>query len=335
MLGSMALWGERPMTDKRFFSASGPFALHEIATQVGAEIAQPDRAGLILRDVAELSSASDGDISVFCDAGHAASFAASHASVIVTSSQLSTHPHNGCALLLTPNPRAAFAQIGQMFYPATRQGDIHTTAVIGEGAIIGARTRIGANAVIGAGVTIGEDCNIGAGSVITHALVGNKVSIGYNVSIGQEGFGYLPGPKGLLKIAQLGRVVIEDGVEISSNCAIDRGGLGDTRIGMGTVIGDLVHIAHNVVIGKMCVIAGQVGIAGSTILDDYVMMGGQVGISDHLHIGKGAKIAAKSGVIRDIPAGQAVAGYPALPSRQWHRQTVALARLIAGKCRGE
>lgn len=322
------------MTDKRFFSASGPFSLHEIASHVGAEIAQPERGELMLRDVAELASASNGDVSVFCDAAHAASFAASHASVIVTSGKLSTHPHNGCALLIAANPRATFAQIGQMFYPRPHQGYIHPSAVIGEGATIGARTRVGPNVVIGDGVIIGEDCTIGAGSVITHALIGDRVSIAYNVSIGQEGFGYLPGPKGLQKIAQLGRVVIEDSVEISSNCAIDRGGLGDTRIGMGTVIGDLVHIAHNVVIGKMCVIAGQVGIAGSTVLDDYVMMGGQVGISDHLHIGKGAKIAAKSGVIRDIAAGETVAGYPALPSRQWHRQTVALAKLIARKCSG-
>lgn len=323
------------MTDKRFFSASGPYALHEIASHVGAQMAQPERGGLMLRDVAELSSAADGDVSVFCDAAHAAFFATSHASVIVTSEKLSAHPHNGCALLISANPRAAFARIGQMFYPASRQGDIHASAVIGEDAKIGARTRIGANVVIGPGVMIGEDCTIGAGSVITHAMIGDRVSIAYNVSIGQEGFGYLPGPKGLLKISQLGRVIIEDEVEISSNCAIDRGGLGDTRIGMGTVIGDLVHIAHNVVIGKMCVIAGQVGIAGSTVLDDHVMIGGQAGISDHLHIGKAAKIAAKSGVIRDIAAGEIVAGYPALPSRQWHRQTVALAKLIAGKRRGE
>ena len=104
-------------------------------------------------------------------------------------------------------------------------------------------------------------------------------------------------------------------------------GVGELVIGAGTVIGDLVHIAHNVRIGKMCVIAGQVGIAGSTVLEDHVMMGGQVGIADHLTIGKGARIAAKSGVIRDIAAGETVAGYPALPSRQWHRQTVALAKL--------
>lgn len=322
------------MTDKRFFQPSGPFALEQIAARLGAELVRPEAANLVIHDVADLASAGDGDISVFCDASHAEAFAQSHASAIVTSRTLSEFPHNGCALLLTDNPRGVFAGIGRLFHPARDPGGIHPSAVIGGTARIGASTRIGANAVIGDGVEIGMHCEIGPGSVITHALIGDKVRIGYNCSIGQEGFGYMPGARGIEKIAQLGRVVIGDDVEISSNCAIDRGALGDTHIGAGTVIGDLVHIAHNVRIGKMCVIAGQVGIAGSTMLGDQVMMGGQVGIADHLTIGKGARIAAKSGVIRDVAAGETVAGYPALPSRQWHRQTVALARLVLKKCAG-
>ena len=322
------------MTDKRFFRPSGPFALAQIAARLGAELVRPETANLVIHDVADLAGAGDGDISVFCDASHAATFASSHASAIVTSRALSEFPHNGCALLLTDNPRSAFAGIGRMFHPASDRGDIHPSAVIGKTARIGAGTRIGAHVVIGEGTEIGDHCEIGPGSVVTHALIGNRVRIGYNCSIGQEGFGYLPGTRGIEKIAQLGRVIIGDGVEISSNCAIDRGTLGDTRIGAGTVIGDLVHIAHNVRVGKMCVIAGQVGIAGSTVLEDHVMMGGQVGIADHLTIGKGARIAAKSGVIRDVAAGEAVAGYPALPSRQWHRQTVALAKLALRKCTG-
>jgi UDP-3-O-[3-hydroxymyristoyl] glucosamine N-acyltransferase len=330
---ALASFGGSANDRQEIFQPAGPFALEQIAARLGAELVRPDTANLVIHDVADLASAGDGDISIFCDASHAADFAQSHASAIVTSRALSALPHNGCALLLTDNPRGVFAGIGRLFHPASDHGEIHPSAMIGKTARIGAGTRIGAQAVIGDGVEIGTHCEIGPGSVITHALIGDKVRVGYNCSIGQEGFGYLPSARGVEKIAQLGRVVIGDGVEISSNCTIDRGALGDTCVGPGTVIGDLVHIAHNVRIGKMCVIAGQVGIAGSTVLGDHVMMGGQVGIADHLTIGKGAKIAAKSGVIRDIAAGETVAGYPALPSRQWHRQTVALAKLVLKKCR--
>jgi UDP-3-O-[3-hydroxymyristoyl] glucosamine N-acyltransferase len=243
------------------------------------------------------------------------------------------------------NPRVAFAQIGHMFYPvdALDEGvhpsaDIHPTASIGLGSQIGsgvaigrdvnigARCRIGSNVVIGEGVVIGDDCVIDANATISHTMIGSRVHISSNVSIGGEGFGFVPGPNGLMRIAQLGRVIIGDGVEIGNNCAIDRGAMGDTVIGAGTVIDNLVHIAHNVRIGRHCVIAGQVGIAGSTTLGDGVMMGGQVGINDHLKVGSNARIAAKSGLIHDVADGEVVGGYPAVPIRQWHRQTIAQAK---------
>ncbi len=329
-----------PVSDIRFYRADGPFALGRLASEVGAELSHPERAAEMVRDIADLESAATGDVSVFSDSRHANAFAGSHASVIVTSRKLSDYPHNGSALLLTDDPRLVFARIAQIFYPrGTPQASVHprafvaasarigadTTiaagAVIGENVSIGSGCRIGANAVIEDGVAIGNDCSIGAGSCISHALIGHGVSIAFQTSIGSQGFGFVPGPKGLMRMSQVGRVLIEDKVDIGSNCAIDRGGLGDTVIGAGTAIDNLVQIGHNVRIGKSCVLAGQAGVAGSTTLGDYVMVGGGVSISDHLTIGNGAKIAGKSGVMRDVGPGETVAGYPAMPVRQWHRQT--------------
>jgi UDP-3-O-[3-hydroxymyristoyl] glucosamine N-acyltransferase len=342
------------MSDKRFFRAHGPFVLGQIAEQAGARLAVPEEAGILVRDVADLASASEGDVALFCDAAFADAFAHCHASAIVTSEKLAVYPHNGSAMLLADDPRAAFARIGQMFYPRrTSSGRIHpgasiaasaqigedveiaAGAVIGEFATIGARCRIGANAVIDTGVVIGEGSSVGANTSISHALIGRGVTIASNVTIGGEGFGFVPCSKGLMKVSQVGRVVIEDQVEIGSNCAIDRGCLGDTVIGAMTAIDNLVQIGHNVRIGKACAFAGQAGVAGSTIIGDGVMVGGAASISDHLVIGAGARIAGKSGVMRDVAPGEAVAGYPAVPARQWHRQTAALARLIARKWPGK
>ena len=335
------------MSDSRFFRAHGPFTFGQIAAAVGAELADPARSGETASDIADLEQAVPGEVSVFSDSRHAAAFAASQASLVVTSRKLAALPHNG-ALLLTDDPRLAFARIGQLFYPreapknfvharatvaanASIGADtaIAAGAVIGENVTIGPRCRIGANVVIEDGVAIGADAIIGANSTISHALIGDRVTIAFQVSIGSPGFGFVPGPKGLVRISQVGRVVIGDDADIGSNCAIDRGSLGDTVIGPMTALDNLVQIGHNVKIGRGCVFAGQAGVAGSTTIGDFVMVGGGVSISDHLTVGNGAKIAGKSGVMRDVAPGEVVAGYPAVPVRQWHRQTAALAKLVA------
>lgn len=308
------------------------------------------QADFLVRDVAALETAHEGDVSVFCDKQFAAALAGTHARAVVTERRLSRHAHNGAWLLFVANPRLAFAQIGHMFYPPDEpvensepQPPVHPTAtisagtqigcgaVIGAHAIIGERCLIGPNAVIGQGVVIGDDCAIGAGCVISHALIGARVMLDANVTIGSAGFSFVPSANGLMRVPQLGRVVIEDDVQFGANCAVDRGAIGDTVIGMGTVFDNLVHIAHNVKIGHHCVIAGQVGIAGSAVIGPGVMMGGQVGIADHLTVGAGARIAAKSGVMRDIAAGETVGGFPAMPLRQWHRHTLAVKKLVGGK----
>lgn len=338
------------MTDDRFFSRQGPFALGDIAAQAGARLSPDAPAGLLLRGVAALDAAGSDELSFFCDARKAEAFAASHAGAVITSERLSGHPHNGCWVLLADDPRLAFALVGRMFHPGDA-GDgridpaaridagavlgegcrVDAGAVIGPGARLGARCHVGANAVIGRSVVIGDGSVIGANAAISHAVIGARVRVGCGTVIGGEGFGVVAGPKGLLCSPQLGRVLIDDGVRIGGNCTIDRGAMEDTVIGAGTVLDNLVQIAHNVKIGRNCIFAGQAGVAGSTQIGDNVMVGGQVAISDHLCVGSNARIAGKSGVMRDIPAGGVFAGYPAVPVRQWHRQTTTLARSARGE----
>ena len=338
------------MTDPRFFHRSGPFSLSYIAQHVAAE--PPDAASrpMMIDDIAPLESAGWGQLTVFFDARYLDKFLASHASAIVTNRDLARHAPDRSGLLLVEQPRLAYAQIGHLFYPASPLvpgvsasalvdptaaiGDgcqIDAGAVISSGVKIGARCHIGCHAVLASGVVLGDDCVIGANTAISHALLGNRVRVETCVTIGSQGFGFVPAATGLLRMLQLGRVVIEHDVEIGANCAIDRGATGDTVIGAGTVIDNLVQIGHNVRLGRNCVLCGQVGIAGSTEIGDGVMIGGQVAISDHLTIGAGARIAGKSGVMRDVAPGEAVGGYPASPIRQWHRQSAGLVRLFQRK----
>jgi UDP-3-O-[3-hydroxymyristoyl] glucosamine N-acyltransferase len=183
--------------------------------------------------------------------------------------------------------------------------------------------------VVGPHSRIGRDCSIGPNVTLLNAFVGNRVIIHPGARIGQDGFGFAMGPKGHRKVPQVGRVIIQDDVEIGANTTIDRGASRDTVIGEGTKIDNLVQIAHNVVIGRHCVIVAQVGISGSATLDDFVVLGGQVGVVGHLRIGAGAQIAGSSNVNDDVPPGARWGGTPAKPIRDWFREMTTLKMLAS------
>jgi UDP-3-O-[3-hydroxymyristoyl] glucosamine N-acyltransferase len=219
---------------------------------------------------------------------------------------------------------------GAFIHPAARLEagvTIDPGAVIGPRTEIGSGTYVGANSVVGPDVRIGRNCSIGSQATVLNALIGNGVIIHPGARIGQDGFGFAMGPRGHLKVPQIGRVVIQDDVEIGANTAIDRGSNRDTIIGEGTKIDNLVQIAHNVVIGRHCIIVSQGGISGSTALGDFVATGGQAGLTGHLTIGAGAQIGAQAGVMADVAPGARVVGSPAQPVRDLFKQTAILRRL--------
>jgi UDP-3-O-[3-hydroxymyristoyl] glucosamine N-acyltransferase len=341
---------EHTVADSRFYHSIGPFSVGAIAQHVGAELSSLTFRDRLIHDLAALDAADTCDLSHFSDRTFRQVAAGSRAGAVITTTKLGPLLPSGTCLLYVADPRLAFARTAQLFYPARAvEVGIHTTAVVdsqatlgqgcridagakvGRGAILGMRCHVESNAVIGESVTIGNDCMIGANTTIRNALIGSRVRIASNSSIGGEGFGFVKESRRLLRMAQLGRVIIADDVEIGNNSALDRGTIGDTVIGSGTVIDNLVQIGHNVHIGSNCVLAGQVGIAGSAKIGDNVMIGGRTAISDHVVVGSNARVAGASGVMRDVGEGEVVGGYPAIPIREWHRQTIGLTGLYSGR----
>ncbi|MEN0000768.1 MAG: UDP-3-O-(3-hydroxymyristoyl)glucosamine N-acyltransferase [Pseudomonadota bacterium] len=202
-------------------------------------------------------------------------------------------------------------------------------AIIGDDVEIGRHTKIGTHTTIAQRCKIGRDCDIGDQISIQYALIGDHVTMASGVRLGQEGFGFVPRKDGLKKLPQLGRVVLQDNVELGANTTVDRGTLGDTSIGAGTKIDNLVQIAHNVKIGVSTVIAAHAGLSGSSRVGNFCMLGGRVGLADQVSIGDGAMIAAASGVMHDVPAGERWGGIPAQPMQTWFREAATLRKLAA------
>lgn len=339
-----------------FFDRQGPFALSKLVEITGAELPEGADGSVEVVDARPLDDAAPGHISFLDNPKYAMQLAQTRASACFLKPKFVPRLPESVTALITDKPYHAFAKALSLFYPQAQHpmvvpspvgsSGVHPDArlepgvTIQPGAIVAAEAQIGSGSVIAAGavvgyrVTIGRNCFVGPNATITHALIGNNVIIHAGVRIGQDGFGFALGPEGHLKVPQIGRVIIQDHVEIGANTTIDRGALKDTVVGEGTKIDNLVQIAHNVVIGRNCVIVAQVGISGSTILDDFVVMGGQSGVVGHVRLGAGAQVAGNSGVAQSIPPGERWGGTPARPARQWAREMALLKRLnetLSGK----
>ena len=334
-----------------FFPPHDGIRLGDLAVKLGAELADAAHADRVVRSVSPVGRAKDGDLCYILSRKMRAELETSEAAAILCDRALVSLVPAHIAVLISARPHTAFALAGELLHPSAMRPEAMTSAggvspgayvdpaarlepnvtvepmaVIGKGAEIGEGSHIGPGAIIGAGVRIGRDCNIAAGATIQCALIGNNVIIHPGARIGQDGFGYAPGLKpGMIKIVQIGRVIIQDNVEIGANTTIDRGTMDDTVIGEGTKIDNQVQVGHNVRIGRHCGIVSKVGIAGSTRIGDGVMIGGASGVNGHISIGDGVQIAAMSGVVGDIPAGEKYGGIPARPMRDFLRDVAETA----------
>jgi UDP-3-O-[3-hydroxymyristoyl] glucosamine N-acyltransferase len=340
------------MTEPQFFKQTEGLTVSDIVALTGAKAPDgvyPDKR---IVDVAPVDAAGPSDLTFADQAKYASQLARTRAAACFVSARLVPHVPAHVIALQTEAPYRALVAVARALFPGALRPSsfcgndgvspaahvdptarledaviVDAGAVLGPDVEIGAGTLIGANAVIGPGVRIGRNCAIGPGTTISNSLIGDRVIIHAGARLGLDGFGYLPGPKGHEKVPQVGRVIVQDQVEIGANTTIDRGAMRDTVIGEGSKIDNLVQIAHNVTIGRHCIVVAQTGISGSVVLGDYVVLGGQVGLKDHLTIGDGAQVAAQSGVMDDIPAGTKWGGYPAQPGRDWMRSLLTLRRL--------
>jgi UDP-3-O-[3-hydroxymyristoyl] glucosamine N-acyltransferase len=340
----------------RFFPPSSAPTLAEVAGWSGAELASKDDAKLVVNDVAALDQAGPGDLTFLDNSKYLDAFRATRARAALVARRFAGAAPASCALLIAREPYHAMAKVMARLYPsAVRPGStfdqagvstaahvhprarlepgvvVDPGAVIGRDAEIGAGTVIGANAVIGPGVRIGRNGSIGATTTIAAALIGDRVVIHPGAHIGQDGFGFALGARGHLKVPQIGRVIIQDDVEIGAGVTIDRGANRDTVIGEGAKIDNLVQIGHNVIVGRHAVLVSQSGVSGSSVIGDFVALGGQAGIAGHLNIGAGAQVGAAAGVMTDIPAGERWAGAPAKPVREFFREVAVVKKLAHGR----
>ncbi|VVT14198.1 UDP-3-O-(3-hydroxymyristoyl)glucosamine N-acyltransferase [Hoeflea sp. EC-HK425] len=340
----------------RFFPPHEGISLSDLSGLCGAELADPSQVDRKVTGIGSLSQAGEGEVTFAVSAKNLPDLAKCRAAAVFVTEKMAEHVPSDVAALIVAAPQSAFARAAAILVPdalkplrftsdigisgaatidpSARLEDgvvVEANAVIAAGVEIGAGSVIAAGAAIGPGTRIGRDCHIGHAATVQHALLGNNVVIHPGARIGQDGFGYVPGPRGLEKVPQIGRVIIQDHVEIGSGTTIDRGALDDTVIGEGTKIDNLVQIAHNVRIGRHCVIVAQVGIAGSATLGNGVMIGGAAGINGHVTIGDGAQIAALSGVAGDVPPGVRWGGQPARPMRGFLQDAAAANARAFGK----
>ncbi len=324
--------------------ASPSLTAAEIAQRVGGTL-RGDGA-IVVRAVAPLRRATAGELSFLGSASYVEEFKMSAAGIVLISPELAASAGPSCRIVVDRPHEAMLKVLPALYAAPTAPPGVHPTAIIGRGARLGREISVGPYSVIGDGaelgdrVVIGAHCDIGRGvrvgddshlvssvTLYPGTTVGQRVRLHAGVRVGSDGFGYVYAGGAHQKIPHVGRCLIEDDVEIGANSAIDRGSIDDTVIGAGTKIDNLVHIAHNVRLGRLCLIAAQVGISGSTVVGDGAVLGGQVGVGGHLTIGSQAKIAGQAGVSSDVPAGETWSGTLARPHRETLVAQAALGRL--------
>lgn len=330
---------------KRFWQTVRKITIKEIANLLKAEVV--GNQALLIERIKPIATATAADLTFLSNNKYNKQLQKSKAGAcLIKESDLPIIPQDMTAIIVN-NPYFALAQILEMFFPkAAHHSSISDKAFIHHTAKIGVGTFVGAGAVIEADAEVGSNCYIYPGSYIgNNVLIGDNVYIGHNVTIeyskignnciihagtriGQDGFGFANDGNKIIKVKQIGTVIIGNNVEIGANTCVDRGTIEDTIIGDNTKIDNLVQIAHNVKIGQGCFLAGQVGIAGSTTIGNGVMLGGKVGVIGHLEIKDGAIATGASTIIRNVKKGQIVGGYPASEINQWHRQTILLKKMV-------
>ncbi len=317
--------------------------LHDIAARLGCRL-EGDGA-IDIRRITGIEEAGPGDLTFFANAKYSAELRATRASAVILGEQAEAAP---CAMVRTPHPYLTFAKAVTLFAddwrpaPGVHQlalvepgatvapdASIGPFAVVGEGARIGARTILYPHVVVGRGAEIGDDCLLHVRvSVRERVRIGHRVVLQDGAVVGSDGFGFARTPDGTHhKIPQVGGVVVDDDVEIGANTTIDRPAVGETRIGAGTKIDNLVQVAHGVTIGRHVLLAAQVGIAGSSTLEDHVTLAGQVGVAGHLTLGKGVIATAQTGIPNSVDAGSFVSGYPAIANRDWLKSSAVFRKL--------
>jgi UDP-3-O-[3-hydroxymyristoyl] glucosamine N-acyltransferase len=342
------------MTEPFFFSRGRGLSVREIAALIRAKPRSGADHDRRITGIAALDQAAPSDLAFLDKAKYAPQLSISAAGACLTTERYAGRAPAQVSVLCVAEPYRAFVEVARALFPeALRPSSlfeaggvavgafVHPSArmengvTVDPGAVIGPRAEIGTGTVINPGaaigpnVRIGRHCAIGANVSMTNSLIGDRVIVHPGCAIGQDGFGYLMGATGHRKVLQIGRVIIQDDVEIGAGTTIDRGGIRDTVIGEGTKIDNLVQIGHNVTIGRHCIIVSQCGISGSVVIEDRVILAGQVGLADNVRIGEGAIIGARSGVMSDVPPGEKWFGYPAMRGREFLRSMMTLRHWVS------
>ncbi len=310
-----------------FFKRKGPFKLNKLFPNLSNSYSK-------VADVKTLDKAGKFDLTFFDSLNYKEFAEKTKAGFCITKENFKKYLPKSCEAIIVKNVLLELAKATSKFYPDSELDypdlslkkpqkfkfpgvKFGNNVLVGKNVKIGKSSIIGSNTIIEQNVIIGKNCKIGSQIMIKNSIIGNNVVVQDGAKIGLKGFGFIPLKEKNFRFPHIGKVILEENVEIGASCTIDRGSIDDTKIGKNTFLDNQVHIAHNVKIGENCMIAGQVGFAGSSTIGNNVSIGGQAGVSGHLKIGNNVKIGGGSGVVKDIPHNTVVMGYPAVPLKEF------------------